>query len=40
MGMIVQLGPKNKLQNLGFRTYYNQSALQGLPYVLERFPSL
>ena len=24
--MIVELGPKNELQNLGFRTYYNHCA--------------
>ena len=24
--MIVKLGPKNELQNLGFRTYYNHCA--------------
>ena len=25
--MIIKLGPKNELQTLGFRTYYNQCAL-------------
>ena len=24
--MIIKLGPKNELQTLGFRTYYNQCA--------------
>ena len=37
IGINVQLGPKNKLQNLGFHTYFNQSARQVVKMATKIF---